>query len=199
MDIKIILSITATSIGIISYIPYFKDTLSGKTKPHAFSWFIWALLGYIAGFAQIAGGGGIGALVVLTTATISLAISLLSLKKLGMQFVTKSDWVGLIVALLTIPLWIITKGPLVSVILISIIDMVGFWPTIRKAYSYPYDETMSTYVLSTVKHCLTVLAQQKYTLVTILYPASLAVLTGVFVVELLLRRSHISTSLRRNL
>lgn len=150
MDIKVVLSIIATGIAIISYIPYLKDTWSGKTKPHAFSWFIWALLGYIAGAAQLAGGGGIGAMIVLTTSTISLFISLYALKKLGMQFITKSDWAGFTIALLAIPLWIITKGPLLSVILVSLIDILGFWPTMRKAFNAPHDETMSTYLLSTI-------------------------------------------------
>ena len=56
MDIRVLLSIIATCIAVISYIPYLKDIWTGRTKPHAFSWFIWALLGYIAGVAQLSDG-----------------------------------------------------------------------------------------------------------------------------------------------
>jgi hypothetical protein len=173
MHLKTALSVIATLIAIISYIPYLRDIKSGKTKPHAFSWFIWALLAYIAGFAQLSAGGGIGSLVALVK-------------------ITRSDWVSLLIALAAIPVWIITKRPLLSVVIVSIIDLVGFIPTFRKTYKSPHQETTSTYVLSTVKHCLTVLAQQKYNLTTVLYPASLAVATAAFVFMLLVRKVQVT-------
>ncbi|KKT58129.1 MAG: hypothetical protein UW52_C0064G0012 [Candidatus Gottesmanbacteria bacterium GW2011_GWA1_44_24b] len=40
----------------ISYFPYVRDTLRGKTKPERASWFIWATLGAIAFFSQLAKG-----------------------------------------------------------------------------------------------------------------------------------------------
>jgi hypothetical protein len=187
MTLKIVLSLIATIIAIISYIPYIRDIRSGKTKPHGFSWLIWALLGYIAGFAQLEGGGGVGAIVAFVTATISLWISIMSIRGRSVK-ITKGDWISLGAALVAIPLWILTKQPVLSVILVSIIDVVGFWPTIRKSYLAPHGETLSTYSLSTLKHCLTVAAQQKYNLVTTLYPGSLALVTGLFVMMLLVRK-----------
>lgn len=190
MDIRALFSITATCIAVISYVPYVRDTWKGKTKPHAFSWFIWALLGFIAGAGQIAGGGGIGAMVAIVTATISLGISIFSLK-FAKQNITRGDYASLIVALLAIPLWIITKGPLLSVILVSLIDVIGFYPTIRKSIKAPKEETLSTYFLSTVKHCLTIVAQERYNVVTVFYPASLALLTGLFVIMLIYQRAKL--------
>jgi hypothetical protein len=80
MQIKIVISFIATVIAVVSYIPYIRDIHSGKTKPHGFSWLIWALLAYIAGFAQLSRGGGFGAMVALVTATISLRIAYVSIK-----------------------------------------------------------------------------------------------------------------------
>ena len=58
---KTALGIFAILIGIYSYIPYFRDIFTGRTKPHAFTWFVWFLLTAIAFFAQLAGNGGAGA------------------------------------------------------------------------------------------------------------------------------------------
>lgn len=187
-NIKLILSITATTIAVISYIPYIQGTLSGKIKPHSYSWFIWAIVGYIAGFGQLAGGGGIGALVALVTATISLGIAIISYKEVK-DNITMSDKISLAVSLSAIPLWLITKNPLWSIILVSIVDGVAFWPSIRKAYNKPWDEGLPTFILSTLKHVITIFAQKTYNIVTVLYPLSLAILTGFFVIMLLVRRA----------
>jgi hypothetical protein len=187
MQIKILLSFIATAIAVISYVPYIRDIRSGKTKPHGFSWLIWALLGYIAGYAQLRSGGGVGSIVALVTATISLWIAVISLQGQAIK-ITTSDWMSLIAALAAIPIWIITDRPMLSVILVSFIDVVGFWPTIRKSYHAPQQETLSTHWLSTLKHCITVAAQQKYNLTTVLYPASLAITTGLFVLMLVIRK-----------
>lgn len=188
MNIKLVLSVIATLIACVSYVPYIRDIRRGKTKPHAFSWFIWALLAYIAGFAQIAGGGGVGAAVTLVTATISLWIAYIAFKD-GSVKITLGDKLSLAAALFAIPLWIITKQPLLSVVIVSFIDVIGFWPTIRKSFRSPEQETISTHLLSTIKHCVTIAAQQKYNLVTVLYPASLAITTGLFVLMLVVGRS----------
>ncbi len=190
MEIKVLLSIIGTGIAVISYIPYINNIFNGSTKPHAFSWFIWALLGYIAGFAQLADGGGIGASVVLTTSTISLAISYFALRQRAIK-ATRGDWVALIAALATVPLWVITKQPLLSVILVSFIDIVAFWPTIRKSFNSPQHETLSTQLLSAVKHCISMAAQQNFTFVTLLYPGSLAVMTILFSCMLIIRRTQL--------
>lgn len=71
MDFKVILGFVATGLAIISYVPYIREMLNGKTKPHTFSWLIWAIITYIAGAAQLAGGGGWGSMVAFTTGTIS--------------------------------------------------------------------------------------------------------------------------------
>lgn len=187
MQIRVILGVLAAGIALVSYIPYIRDIRRGKTKPHAFSWLIWSLLAYIAGIAQLNAGGGFGASAALVTATVSLWISYAAYKD-GSVRITTGDRVSLAAALAAIPLWIATRQPLLSVIVVSVIDVVGFWPTVRKSYHAPQQETLETHWLSTIKHCLTIAAQQKYNLTTVLYPLSLAITTGGFVVMLLIRK-----------
>lgn len=187
MHIKVALSVSASIISIVAYYPYLRDILKGKTKPHAFSWVVWSLVMYIAGYAQVRAGGGAGAAVTFVTATISLAIAILAFRD-GSITATKSDWVSFIAALSAIPIWVITKQPLLSVIVISFIDTVAFWPTIRKSYSAPHQENVSTHTFSGLRDLMTIAALQKYNWTTALYPAVSALTNILLVLMLIIRR-----------
>ncbi len=58
---RAILGMTAALLAIIVHIPYLLHTYQGRTNPHAFSWFIWALLGCIGYFGQKSANAGPGA------------------------------------------------------------------------------------------------------------------------------------------
>lgn len=197
MPIKIILSIVATVIAFISYAPYIRDLHRGKTKPHAFSWLIWTLIAYIAGFAQIKGGGGTGAWVAIVSATITLYITIVSFRDGSVKF-TKTDKLSLFSCLIAIPIWAITNKPLLAVILVTAIDAVGFWPTIRKGFHLPHEETLSNYWLAAIKNCMVILALNKYNLVTVLYPASTIITDGscFILLSIRLKRLGAVTELR---
>lgn len=190
MDFKVILGFLATGLAVISYIPYIKEMLNGRTKPHAFSWLIWAVIAYVAGTAQLTSGGGWGSMVAFTTGTISAWIAYYSSRHKRVTYY-KSDWISLSLALIAIPLWLITRQPLLSVILISVIDLVAFWITIRKTYRMPYSENLTQNFMSTAKHILTMGAQQHYSWTTLLYPASLAITTAAFCSMILIRRKQV--------
>ncbi len=190
MSFNLAFSILASCAAIASYAPYIRDIHNGKTKPHAFSWFIWALLTYIAGAAQLVGGGGVGAVVAPVTATISLYIAWISWRK-HRQLITRSDWIYLIIGLLAIPLWAFTKSPLLSLILIIVIDAVALIPTFRKSYRLPWSETMSSQYLTILKHILTIFAQEKMSLVTLLFPLWLALESVALLLLLIIRRKSV--------
>lgn len=168
------------AIAVASYAPYFKSILSGNTRPHAFSWFIWGLLTGIAFFVQDVSGAGPGAWVTGFTAVIALGIALLSLFK-GEKNITRSDWITFIAALAVIPVWYGTQDPLYAVILIALIDGLGFYPTFRKSWSKPQEELLIMYYLSALKFAIALLALDQFTPVTALYPASIIFLNLAFI------------------
>ena len=174
-------------ITFVSYIPYFRDIFTGKTKPHAFTWLIWGTLTGVAFAAQLADEGGVGSIVLGLTAFISLAIFTASLK-VGRKNIKRVDWYFLAAAIFSLLLWAITEDPLLSVIIITIIDAVAFAPTFRKAWVDPSTETEITFVLSAVKFIFAIAALQSYSLVTVLYPASLVLANGTFVLMLVYKR-----------
>ena len=191
-DYKTIVGVIAVLISIFGYVPYFRDIISGKTKPHAFSWLVWGVLNAIAFAGQIHGKGGAGTWAVGLTALALFAIFVLSLIK-GEKRIKLFDWLCLAGAAVSLLLWAITKQPLGSIILITVVDAFGFLPTVRKAYSKPYQETLLTYKINTVKYFLVVLALQNYTLVTTLFPLAVALMNALFVAMLIIRRKQVQT------
>lgn len=189
LDYKTALGIVAVVISIFGYVPYFRDIFAGKTKPHAFSWLVWSVLNAIAFAGQVHGKGGAGTWAVGLTALALFWIFILAVKT-GERNIRPFDWICLSGAAAALLLWFLTKQPLASIILITVVDAFGFLPTIRKAYGKPYQETLVTYEINTVKYLLVVLALENYTLVTTLFPLAVAIMNGLFVVMLVVRRKQ---------
>ncbi len=190
-DYKVVLGVLAVAIGLIGYVPYIRDVLRGRTNPHVFSWFLWALLEGIAFFAQLAKGGGAGTWVTATSAVIALFVAIMALRRKDKQVVL-FDWIALSGAIVGIILWQTTNNPLLAVIFVTAADALAFVPTFRKSFNRPNEETLTEYGLTTVKWTLGILALGSLNPTTWLYPTSLIVTNGLFVVMSLIRRHQIS-------
>jgi hypothetical protein len=190
MYYKDLLGYLATAIALAGYIPYFRDIFRNKTKPHAFSWLVWAVLTGIAFAAQVVGGGGAGAWVTGFSAFVCFTVFLLALKK-GQKTFSRFDWISLLSAFGALLLWVLTNNPVLSVLLVTAIDAIGFLPTFRKGYHNPFEETVSTFLLSSVKWVFAIFALNTFSILTWFYPASLILMNGLFVVLLLVRRKRL--------
>lgn len=185
VTLKEVLGVLAVALGLFGYIFYVRGILQGKVKPHAFTWFVWGLLTGIAFIAQIVKGGGAGAWVTGVTAICSFGFTVVGLRSSSREFISKSDWIFFICALLTIPIWYFTQNPLWAVIVITITDFIAFIPTIRKAFFNPETENSWTYTLSGLKFVISLFALESFTWTTALYPASLVIANFAFVLMLI--------------
>lgn len=190
MEVKIILSFIAIAIGLLAYIPYFRDILAGKTKPHIFSWFGWMIMEAIAFFAIIAGKGSAGAWPHLISAIVCLGTVLLCLKY-GEKNITLPDKLCIILSMIAIILWQLTNNPLWAVIFITVADALAYAPTFRKAYYKPYEETALMFGLNVIKNVLVLFALSSYSLTTVLFDAYLITANTAFVIMLMIRRKLI--------
>lgn len=187
---KEIIGIIAVILTFVGYIPYIRDTLKGKTKPHIYTWFIWGLVTAIAFGLQISANAGPGAYTTLAAAIVSFIIFGFGLRQ-GNHDITKSDKVFSILSLVALGLWLFAEQPVLSAILVSTIDMLGFVPTIRKSWHKPYEETLISYLLNTLRFCLALYALDYYTIVTALYPLTWVVASGAFSTYLIVRRKKL--------
>jgi len=190
MEIKALLTIIATILVFVGYAPYLRDTIKGKTRPHIFSFFLWSLTTFIIFFLQIKNGGGIGSWITVAIGLMTFITFLLSLKN-GKRDIRKIDIVFLCLALLTIPIWLIAKQPIISISLLVLIDIFAFIPSMRKSWVDPWSETLSYYLINTLRHGLNVFALLNITVITALSPAIGVLFNSIFIVILLLQRSKI--------
>ncbi len=170
--IKTTCGIIATIIGTASFYPYLRDMLRRKTEPHTYTWLIWTILQVTGVMAMFNSGAGIGALPLTVGAFFCGAIFFLSLK-FGSKNITTFDTLCLIGALASIGVYFFLHNAVLAVILITVIDLVGFLPTMRKAYSEPYSETLSMYALFFVSSVFSLVAIGVYSITTTLYPATI--------------------------
>ena len=90
-DYHVVLGVIAASFGIAGYVIYIRSILRGFTRPHIFTWLIYVIVDGTIFAAQLAGGGGPGAFVVLTGAVANAAIVILAFQR-GEKNITLSDW-----------------------------------------------------------------------------------------------------------
>lgn len=194
MTIHEALGIGAVAVATIGYVPYFRDVLQGRTKPHAISWLLWGLLAGIAFLGQVSGNAGSGAWVTGFTAVMSLVVFFLSLFK-GTRDVVLADWLSLAGAGIALALWYVTSDPLLSVAISTVINALAFFPTFRKSWRRPREETVVMYFLSGLKFVLALLSLQTVSLLTTLFPLSLVLMNWLFVAMLLLQRRRVDALL----
>lgn len=190
---KEVIGVIAIFLSLAGLLPYIRDILRKKTKPHLYTWLVWTPLTFLAYFAQVKGGGGPGSWVTGITAVFCLLILFLSINN-GTKDITKSDTYCLVGALIAIVLWVFVKDPTASVILVTIIDVAGFYPTWRKTVNRPTEETLSTYIMSFLKHGISIAALSRISILTTLYPAAVAVANGVMILTIILGKKRLRKS-----
>ncbi len=188
--IKITFGVLSFVIALISFGPYIKDVLARKTTPHIYSWLVWAILQAAATIAILRENTFWSALGVAALGLVSLIVFLLSFK-FGTKKITTFDTICLIGALVAIGVWIFAHDVLLSIILITIIDFIGFLPTYRKGYDEPYSETLFLFICSAISNLFSVFSITNYSVESSLYVASLVLSNMIFVSIVLIRRKTI--------
>ena len=191
MDWRDAVGAIAVAISLAAMLPYLLSTWRGVTRPHIFSWGIWGVFNLIGGLAQVADGGGPGAWVNIAGAVTCWLGALLGYIRGGSRDITRSDKYAAASALLGIVPWVVTKDPLWSVIIITFIDMLAFYPSFRKGWYKPHEDMPLVFAASAIKHALGLAALTNFTVTTVLFSASLVLTNTVYVMMLLYRRRQL--------
>jgi len=186
-ETQAIFGFLSVALMACSRMGYFFDIFCGKTRPHGFSWLIWGTISGIGFAAQVAEGAGPGSWARGFGSATCFVLVVLSYFK-GEKDIRCSDWVTLAVALSAIPLWIATKTPFWSVLIVCFIDTIGYLPTLRKSWHKPREELAVSYLFSCLAAAFSLLAIKQYTPSTWLYPLVLTFSNGGMWVFLYARR-----------
>lgn len=181
---SMILGVLTILIAFVSYSFYFNDIFKGKTKPHGFTWLIWANLNAFIFYEQIVHGGGPGAWVT-GVAAVANAVIFLAAFHYGERNITKLDWFCLLIAVAALGTWLVRADTELAVILASSVFVIGIIPTVRKTIRKVHEETMVTFALNSLKFLVALLALSSFTMTTALYPLVLCVTNGAFALFLI--------------
>jgi hypothetical protein len=187
IDFKLIIAIIATLLTIGAFFPYLRDVFRKRTKPHLYTWLIWAITQGTATVALLYGGGKFGAMSLIIGTMLVIVVLLLSFKY-GTKNITRIDTSILILALLAIGVWWQLDSPLLAVFMVSTIDGLGYIPTLRKSFAEPWSETLSFWGIMVIVGALSIIANAEYNLLTITYLATLGIANALVLALCLFRR-----------
>ena len=95
----------------------------------------------------------------------------------------------LVIALLGLIPWMITKDPTISVIIVVCIDIVAFIPTLRKTWARPETERPRLYEMNVARHVLTLFSLGAYNIATTLH-SIIMILINSFMVYSIKRKKR---------
>ena len=190
-DFQIILALISFSIGFLAGAIYLRATLKKEIRPHIYTWIIGAILAWIGVAAQFSDGERIAVISMLFTAIFCSLMTVLSIKY-GTKDIKKFDTIVLIASITAIIPWTITKDPLLSVIMICIIEAMAIIPTMRKSWDDPWGEKLISWFWGAVNFTLSVFALTNFTFVTAAYPLAIVFVNASLIALCLYRRQTIA-------
>ncbi len=175
MNLYELAGLASIVLTFVAYAPYIAAIRKRKVKPHFFSWVIWSITTTVVFFAQLSADGGAGAWPTGVSALITIYVAILAWVLRSDISITRADRGFLLASLAALPAWFFTADPLWSVVILTVVDALGFGPTLRKAYAYPHEESLQFYTIFIVRSALSVLALETRNLTTALFPAAMVV------------------------
>ncbi|MGS0897117.1 hypothetical protein ACVBGC_31970 [Burkholderia stagnalis] len=165
-----IFGIVGSAVSLLAAIPYGLAIYRRTVRPHLFTWLVWSIVTTIAAAGQFVAGAGPSAWCTAAIAVTCILTCVASLFR-GERGRTRIDWLFLYAALSAIPLWLLTDDPTLSICVVTLIELAGLGPTVRKTIRDPWSESLTYFVLCIVKYALALLALTTWSIAVAFYPA----------------------------
>lgn len=178
-------------LPVIGVLPYTRDILRHKTKPHRGSFLIWAILSAIAFFTQLA-DGATWSLFLPATSTLTTIIIFILAIKFGVSGLSKTDVAALLLAGLGLVLWYLTKQPLTALLITIGIDTIGTILTLIKTYRAPHSETFSSWLLACVGGFFAILSVGELSFGLLVYPIYVFIANGLVALVILIAKPKLN-------
>ncbi|WP_206997103.1 hypothetical protein [Trinickia mobilis] len=183
-----IFGVVGSAVSLIAAVPYGLAICRRAVRPHLFTWLIWSVVTAIAAAGQFVAGAGPSAWCTAAIAITCLLTFLASIFR-GERGWTGSDWLFLGAAFSAIPFLVLTEDPTISVCLVTLIELAGLGPTVRKTIRDPWSESLTYFALCVLKYALAVLALRKWTVAVAFYPTvNIVASVGICMLMIVRRR-----------
>jgi hypothetical protein len=195
MNMQIILVIIASVLAFVGNIAYLKDVVRGKVRPHPYTWFIWSIVSLVTFLGGLEKGAGIDAIPTAVAEGFTIIIFLYAVARLFKRsgatihvrkheigHIRPIDHIFLVVALLGLIPWALTKDPTISVIVVVTIDVIAFIPTLRKTWAHPETEQPLLYQMNVTRHILTLFSLGAFNVATALHSVAMIITNTVMTI-----------------
>ena len=192
MTLKDLMGALAVLIAIVAYAMYAWQTLRGETRPHPLSWLIFGILTGTGYLVQLDQAAGLGSWVMGITTVVCLLLCVMSFWK-GERAFPWYEWAFLAAASVVFafylcsrqPAWamatlsgafgdaVMARGPAISAVLASAVNVIGFGPTVTKVWARPHSDSVTTFLLNGIKFIPSFFAMDSISIATCALPATL--------------------------
>jgi hypothetical protein len=186
---KEVFSLVGVAFAVAGNIHYVRQIDRG-VEPHPYTWALGTLVTAITLVGIVLKGGGAGAWPVAVSLCFTAAIFFYSLRY-GIKHIVPLDTALLVVALVGLVPWFITKDPTLSVAIAVMVDTLSFVPTIRKTWRHPHTEVPVLYATNVARHALILLSLEAYVLATTLHSVVMIVVNILMVALIVWRRGKL--------
>ena len=187
---KDLMGALSVAIALFSYGLYVWKTFRAHARPHPLSWLIFGVLSATGFLIQLDQSAGAGSWVMGVTAAVCFKLCLIGFWQ-GERTFPWYEWAFLAAAAIVFAFYLWSQQPAASAILASIVNVLGFGPTLTKAWSRPHSDSASTFMLNGLKFVPSLFAMDSVTVATCVLPASL-VLTNLAVALVIFARRQFS-------
>ena len=177
-------------LQLISPLVYTRAVLRGQAKPHRTTRFVLLVLTTLATISLFISGDRVAVWLAGVSMLQGILVFTLSLKY-GMGGWSKIDISCLIIALVGIIMWQITKQPIIALYFAIGADLVGMIPTIIKTYRLPKTEIYMFFLMDSIAATFNMLALKSWTIEQFSYPIYIMIINA-FMVLLIVRPKKIS-------
>jgi hypothetical protein len=215
LTLKDLMGALAVVIAVVAYAIYAWQTLRGGTRPHPLSWLIFGILTGTGYLVQIDQAAGPGSWVMGVTTVVCLLLCVMSFWK-GERTFPWYEWAFLVAAFIVFVfyLWsqqpallaavlsgaahetVVRHGPAISAVLASIVNVLGFGPTVTKAWSRPHSDSVATFLLNGIKFIPSFFAMDVISVATCALPATLVIANLAVAAVIYWRRVQASSPAR---
>jgi hypothetical protein len=172
MIFKDLMGALAVLIALFAYGIYAWQTLRGEARPHPLSWLIFAILTGTGYLVQLDQAAGPASWVMAITTVICLLLCLTSFWQ-GERTFPWYEWAFLLAAAIVFAFYLWSGRPTVSAVLAAAVMVLGFGPTVTKAWTRPHSDSVTTFALNGLKFVPSFFALDTVSLATWLFPATL--------------------------
>jgi hypothetical protein len=169
-----------SALGALGGAFYLRDTLRGTSQPNRVTWLLWAIAPMLAAAVEFHEGVGLRTLTTFMVGFMPLLVFIASFHSPGAVWkISRLDYLcGALSVGGTIG-WLATRSGMVAIVASIVADALAGVPTLRKSWTHPESESVSSYVGALASSGILLLTVTRWTTAVVAFPLYIVVIAAV--------------------